>query len=259
MNQFFLMAKKRIIPLLFFLIASNSILAEGEDKKESFDISSLKKEVIEFYQPPECFQIMFRTNLNIPGYGVQSADGSVRADNVNNRIRIILTEANLGITISWITVINNTAYLTNPRQEGILKMPVEKLQLGSFVNNNIQMPFSLFQDILFGRLPNALIQSEQWFFEENQLRASYMGEDGSTIKFYFLPTDRKRIQKIEYINPKINYLAIANFEGKFYDTKYPKSVNINTYQGKKPLESMGIFFYRYIDKAWCKDEYFPIK
>jgi hypothetical protein len=80
MNQFFLMAKKRIIPLLFFLIVSNSILAEGEDKKESFDISSLKKEVIEFYQPPECFQIMFRTNLNIPGYGVQSADGSVRAD-----------------------------------------------------------------------------------------------------------------------------------------------------------------------------------
>jgi hypothetical protein len=37
------MAKKRIIPLLFFLIVYNSILAEGEDKKESFDISSLKK------------------------------------------------------------------------------------------------------------------------------------------------------------------------------------------------------------------------
>ncbi|GIX40321.1 MAG: hypothetical protein KatS3mg129_0054 [Leptospiraceae bacterium] len=256
--------KKRFLPLLFLLLVI-SLFAETENQKQEekqsveINIDSFKKEITEYYKPPDCFKLVFRTNINVPGYGVQSADGSVRADNKNNRIRIILVEANLGITLSWITIINNMAYLSNPRQEGVIKLPVEKLQLGSLANNNIQLPFSLFQDILFGRLPEELIQSEQWQYEKNQFIGQYLGEDGALIIFYFDPIDKKRIQKIEYKKPIENYLAIANFEGKFYNTKYPKVLKIKTYQNAKPLESMNIYFHRYIDNAWCKNEYFPIK
>jgi hypothetical protein len=252
--------KKGVLYLLFFGIIFSLIGETEKNDSGGLDtIESFKQEISKYYKSPDCFNLIFRTNINVPGYGIQSADGSVRADNKNQRIRIILTEGNLGITISWITIIKDMAYLSNPRQEGVLKMPLTKLQLGSLANNNIQLPFSLFQDILFGRLPEELLQSQQWTIENQQFIGKYLGEDGAQITFYFNPEEKIRIQKIEYKKPIDNYLAIANFEGKFYDTKYPKVLSIKTYQSSKPLESMNIYFSRYIDKAWCKDEYFPTK
>ncbi len=139
-----------------------------------------------------------------------------------------------------------------------MKVPVESLELGSFTNNSIKFPFSLFQDILFGRLPNGLLESSNWIYQEQYI-GKYIESNGDLISFYFDKQDPRRIEKIEYKKTTIDYTAIANFMGKFYDTKYPEKLKIQTFQNNKPLESMDLYFYRYIDNAWCYDQYFPIK
>lgn len=246
------------ISFLFFSFLYGEEQQENQSIILDDSIQNFKKEIQEYYKSPDCFFLSFRTDVDIPGYGKQSAEGSVRVDNLKNRIRIILVEPNLGITLSWITIIQNQTYLSNPRQEGVIQIPLQELELGSLVNNKIKIPFSLFKDILFGKLPEDLFSSNLWEFNE-YFKGKYINEQGDIITFYFDQKDKKRIQKIEYFNPKNQYIGIVNFQGKFYDTKYPKALVIHTYQNKTPLESMNIYFYRYIDKAWCKNEYFPIK
>ncbi len=259
---------KQQILFLFFLFLTHTLFPKEETENQTLSeelqesnknsIKNFIKEIQEYYQSPDCFFLSFRTDIIIPNFGKQSAEGSVRADKLKNRIRIILVEPNLGITYSWITILNDTAYFSNPREQRVLKLPYKDLQLGSLVSNNIKIPFYVFQDILFGRLPKELLESEIWEFNQ-QFIGKYINLDGDQITFYFDKKDHKRIEKIEYINPKTNYVGIVNFYGKFYDTKYPKSLNIQTYQNKLPLETMQVYFYRYIDKAMCKDEYFPIQ
>lgn len=252
--------------LIFFLILTGVLLSKEEvenqqplqEINQETIIKDFKKEIQEYYQSPDCFFLSFKTEITVPNFGKQSAEGSVRADKIKNRMRIILIEPNLGITYSWITILQNTAYLSNPREPGVLKIPYVELKLGSFANNNIKIPFSLFQEVLFGRLPEDLLKSQVWEFNE-QFIGKYRNEEGDQITFFFDKKEHKRIEKIEYMNPKTNYIGIVHFLGKFYDTKYPKSINIQTFQNKDPLETMQIHFYRYIDKAWCKDEYFPIQ
>lgn len=252
----------KVFKILLFSFVFLSFLYGEEEDKQVFTTEELiinfKKEIQEYYKSPECFFLSFRTDVNIPGYGKESAEGSVRADNLKDRIRIVLIEPNLGITLSWITIIQNQAYMSNPRQEGVIQIPLSELELGSLVNNKIKIPFSLFKDILFGKLPGDLLISNLWEYNE-YFKGKYINEQGDIITFYFDQKDKKRIQKIEYLNPRNQYIGIVNFQGKFYDTKYPKTLVIQTYQNKTPLESMTIYFYRYLDKAWCKDHYFPIK
>lgn len=242
--------------ILVFLTMNFYLFSEQE--LEINPIENFKKEIQDYYKPSDCFRLVFRTDMIVPEYGKQSVDGSVLADNKNNRIRIVLTESNLGLILSWITIIDKQAYLSNPKKQGVYQLSLDKLELGSLANNSIKFPFKLFQDILFGKLPEGLLESENWQYEE-QFIGKYTGEDGDLITFYFDKKDSKRIEKIEYGKPTIGYKAIATFHGKFYDTKYPKILKILTYQNQKPLESMNIEFYRYINPARCGSENFPIK
>ncbi|MFN3603202.1 MAG: hypothetical protein ACK4UJ_00675 [Leptonema sp. (in: bacteria)] len=252
--------KKFILTLPFFL-CFGLVSQEKENPIEpntSPSIENFKKELQEYYSPPDCFFLSFKTDIVVPNMGRQSAEGSVRADNKNNRIRILLVEPNLGITISWITIIRNMAYLSNPRREGVIKISLKELELGSFANNNIKIPFSLFKDILFGRLPEELLESETWEIDD-QIKGTYRNHQGDLVTFFFNKKEPKRIEKIEYRNPKTNYIGIVNFINKFYNTKYPQKIEIQTFQNKTSLESMWISFYRYIENARCKNEHFPLQ
>ncbi len=247
---------KHLKKFTFILICFSFSLFSEETELSS--IENFKKEIHEYYKPPTCFRLVFRTDMNVPGYGTQSVDGSVLADNLNSRVRIILTESNLGIILSWITILDNVAYLSNPKREGVSLVSLEKLELGSLANNSIKFPFSLFRDILFGKLPEPLLESQDWQYQE-QFIGRYLGGDGDIITFYFDKKESKRIERIEYEKPTIGYKAIATFHGKFYDTKYPRFLKILTNQNQKPLESMNIEFYRYINPARCDNSNFPIK
>lgn len=249
--------KDFILKFILILFLSNHFVFSEEDIKIP-SIENFKREIEEYYNPPDCFRLIFRTDINVPQYGMQSVDGFVRADNQNHRIRVVLTESNLGLILSWITILNNTAYLSNPKMQGVYQITLDKLELGSLANNSIKFPFKLFQDILFGRLPKSLLTSENWEYRE-QFIGKYIEEEGDIVTFYFDKKDSKRIDKIEYEKPIMGYKAIATFHGKFYDTKYPKILKISTYQNQKPLESMNIEFYRYINPSRCENEYFPIK
>ncbi|MCS7205972.1 MAG: hypothetical protein NZ853_09750 [Leptospiraceae bacterium] len=250
--------KPTILLFLFFILITFFHANAEENKTTETYLEEYKQKLKEFYQPPNCFLLSFRTNLNIPQYGQQNAEGSVRADNVNQRIRVILIEPTLGLTISWITVIDKIAYLSHPNKEGVLKLPLKDVSLGSVVNNQIQIPFALFQDILFGKLPTELFQTQDWKFENQQWIVQYT-QNGDVITFYFRNEDPLRLEKVIYQKPQDSYYAIVNFVDKFYETKYPKQLKIQTFQNKTALESMTINFYKYIDTTKCKNEHFPVK
>ncbi len=246
-----------VLLLIFLTFSIHAQNLDSQNFEVINDIENLKKEIFSYYSSPECFFLVFRTDVVFNSYGKQSVNGTMRADNVKNRLRIILTEPNLGIIYSWMTVLNNDVYMTSPRFQGIIKKNISEIELGSLANNQIKLPFSLFRDILFGRIPEQIQTAGIWEQKE-ELSVRHL-EKGNQIEIFFDRKEKKRIHRILFEKQEFQYRAIVHFIGKFYDTKYPQKIKIQTYQNQKPLEVMDILFERYIDNARCNDEFFPIR
>ncbi|MBW7857171.1 MAG: hypothetical protein H3C43_02455, partial [Leptonema sp. (in: Bacteria)] len=144
--------------ILFFGCQSVPPTTDQPQNNEDSTIETLaefKSKVKQLYTPAECFRTNFTATIVVPNQSSQTAAGLLRADNLNQRMRMILTEPYLGITISWITIKDGFAYVSNPRYAGVQKVSLTGFELQSMGTNSIRLPFSLFQDLLYGGLPES--------------------------------------------------------------------------------------------------------
>lgn len=248
---------------VFLLGCQSAVRGEPTEKPEeneveaTTDSETFRSEVKKLYKPAQCFRTNFAVTLTVPGQGVQTAAGLLRADNGNQRMRMILTEPNLGITLSWITIKNGTAYVSHPRMAGVQKVPLEGFELQSMGTNNIQLPFTLFQDILYGRLPAGLYgENTIWELTETGYSARFT-QNGDAFEYRF--NKDYRVERILFAKAGGDYNADIVLKGVFYNTILPQWFNIQTYAGGRPSETMRIVFQAADFKAWCKDEYFPVQ
>jgi hypothetical protein len=232
-------------------------VAEDNITELAADSEAFRNEVRKLYEPASCFRTNFAVTLTVPGQGSQTASGLLRADNVHQRMRMILTEPNLGITLSWITIQNGMAYVSNPRMAGVQRVPLEGFELQSLGTNNIQLPFTLFQDVLYGRLPASLYgENTKWEPTETGYSARFT-QNGDAFEYRF--SKDYRVERILYAKAGGNYNADIVLKGVFYNTILPQWFAIQTYSGGRPSETMRIVIQAADFKAWCKDEYFPVQ
>ncbi|MBW7858309.1 MAG: hypothetical protein H3C43_08460, partial [Leptonema sp. (in: Bacteria)] len=80
---------------------------------------------------------------------------------------------------------------------------------------------------------------------------------GDTFVYNF--NNDYRVEKILYKKSTGDYTADISLNGIFYDTIFPNWFVIQTYVNQRPSETMKISFQAADFKAWCKDEYFPVR
>lgn len=228
-----------------------------EQQEEQRDIDAFRIRVKGLYEPARCFRTNFAVTLTVPGQGSQTASGLLRADNDNGRMRMILTEPNLGLTLSWITIKDNMAYVSNPRYAGVHRIPLQGFELQSLGTNNIRLPFSLFKDILYGGLPPKIYEEDAtWEKTEDGVRARYT-DNGDVFEYTF--GENYRVKRILYNKAGGGYHADIVFTGVFANTIFPQWFAIQTYAGGRPSETMRVVFQAANFNAWCKDHYFPVQ
>lgn len=232
-------------------------LPQNIEKPTTQSLAEFKSKVKQLYTPADCFRTNFSVTISVPNQGAQTAAGLLRADNLNKRMRMVLTEPFLGITLSWITIKDGFAYLSNPRYAGVQKISLAGFELQSMGTNSIQLPFSLFQDLLYGGLPETIYdKATNWQKTDSGYSATAI-IDGDTFIYNF--NTNYRLEKILYKKSTGNYTADISLNGIFYDTIFPNWFAIQTYVNQRPSETMKISFQAADFKAWCKDEYFPVQ
>lgn len=249
--------RRLLVPsILFFGLAAASLSGEP-DPSNGDELLAFRARVQKNYEPARCFRTNFAVSLQAPGQGTQSATGLLRADNEKQRMRMIFTEPNLGITLSWITVKDGTAHVSNPRKQGVQHVPLNGFELQSLGTNNIQLPFTLFQDILYGGLPRGIYQDGvKWEKSETGYTARFnQGADGFEYRF----NAEGRVERILYQKGATGYTANIVMNGIFYKTIFPEWFAIQTSASGRPSETMKVVFQAVNMEAWCKDEYFPVQ
>lgn len=242
-----------------YCIPGSSLRSEpgSENTPGQEDITAFRDAVRKKYEPARCFRTNFAVSLAVPGQGAQTAAGLLRADNDRHRMRMILTEPNLGITLSWITIKDGTAFVSNPRKAGIQRVPLQGFELQSMGTNNIQLPFSLFQDILYGGLPSGIYAEDvKWKKNEGGYSATFT-QGGDLLEYRF--NSDYRVERIAYKKGGADYRAEIAMNGIFYKTIFPEWFAIQTYASGRPSETMRVAFQAVNMEAWCKDEYFPVQ
>ncbi|MBI3396426.1 MAG: DUF4292 domain-containing protein, partial [Spirochaetia bacterium] len=110
------------------------------------------------YKSPVCSLTKVKLEV-VPAAGTsQSAKGAIRADNAKNRMHMAFMDPYFGLTISELTVTPEKVYISGMREKN-RSIPTDRFQVRGMGNNSIALPFTLFQDLLYGRIPETVYKA----------------------------------------------------------------------------------------------------
>lgn len=205
------------------------------------------------YKPADCFSAAFGIESRQAGQSAQNADGSMRVDNVNKRVRLYFVEPIFGITLSHVTIRDGFVYLGSPR-DAIVQIPLDRFVLSGLGNNSIRLPFRLFQDLMYGRIPEEVFSPQARYTEKgNRLLVDY--EDAASRVSYEFENDRLRL--VNYFHKSDRASARADLTGAFRNTPFPQTVELAGWIDGPP-EKMIARFTGVDMQAVCKDVQFPV-
>ena len=209
------------------------------------------------YTPIECFHATFRIAVKKRG-GSQEANGSLRVDNVKSRMLFGFTDTLFGITLSRVLIKDGVAHVYNPHASGEVQrqsIPVDRFAVSGLGSNSIVLPFRLFQDLLYARIPPDV------FAPRADLRKVGLGKiivsldsENETYRYGFT---ENRLRELDYVRKSTGDAVKVALEGTYGESAFPQSIRMNMIPKKGQEQGMGIRFRDLNVKARCGDEYFP--
>ncbi len=212
------------------------------------DASVELAEVRKLYAAPDCYLATFSIKGRAAGQQEQEARGVIRADNLNQRLLLIFKDPFLGITLSRVVIKNGVVLLSNPRTD-LQRIPLRQFQMQGLGNNGIQLPFEVFQDLLFARLPDELFSEQATrTLESTRLNVDL---DRSPERFQYQFVER-RLREIRYERAPVD--VQVKLEGTYGKTVFPARINL---QALSPgNDRMQIRFLSINPGAVCRDAQF---
>jgi hypothetical protein len=205
------------------------------------------------YAPAPCFYASFGVESFQPGKSGQKADGTVRVDNANRRVRFYFTDSIFGITLSHMTIRDGFVYIGSPR-DPVQQIPVDRFVVGGLANNSIRLPFRLFEDLMYGRVPEQVFADKTHYRTEGaRLFAEY--EDRESKSVYEFENDRMR--SVTYLHKQDRANAKAEMTGTYPRSPFPQKMELNGWIDGPP-EKMIVNFQGVDMTAVCKEVQFPV-
>lgn len=219
----------------------------GESKKEMEEIRKL-------YSPVSCFRAGFLIEGVLPGQGSQAANGSVRVDNTNRRMRFIFTDTILGITLSQVTISGGQVFITNPRENGAT-VPLERFEVRGLGNNSIRLPFRLFQDLVYARLPDEVLSNQAKVDGQEKIMNVQLETPSESSTYRF---ESRRLRHLTYLRKGAGDRVEVDLTGKYRDSIFPQSIVMQSFREAAQLDRLVLTFNELNLEARCTDVYFPM-
>jgi hypothetical protein len=210
----------------------------------SVELSEIRK----LYAAPDCYLATFSIKGKAGGQEEQEARGVIRADNVNQRMLLIFKDPFLGITLSRVVIKDSMVYLSNPRTD-LQQIPLQSFEVQGLGNNGIQLPFAVFQDLLYARLPEDLFtRNASRKLDDAQLDVR-LERQRETFRYQFVA---RRLREINYIREPVNVEVHLN--GTYGDTVFPALIDLQTITPGR--DRMQIRFLSINPNAVCRESQF---
>lgn len=240
---------------LLLLIALSCETARVKDDltPEELSVKQRLERIRATYKPTDCFAVTFGVESRQAGQSPQNADASIRVDNLNKRVRLYFVEPIFGITLSHATIRDGFVYLGSPR-DAVVQIPLDRFVLSGLGNNSIRLPFRLFQDLMYGRIPEEVFSPQaRYTTKGNRLVVDF--EDPTSRISYEFENDRLRL--LNYFHKTDRANARADLAGAFRNTPFPQSVELAGWIDG-PAEKMIARFTSVDMQAVCKEVQFPV-
>lgn len=223
---------------------------DGGDVELTDNAGTELRAVREIYAAPDCYLASFTVRGNVPGEGEREARGTIRADNVNQRMLLVFRDPFLGITLSRLVVKGGQVYLSNPRTD-LYTVPLEQFELRGMGNNAISLPFSVFQDLLYARLPESLFTKQaKRSLEDSKL--SVLVEEPQRNENYRYDFIERRLREIRYKRNSTDVQVQLN--GTYGDTVFPRTIEVDTLAPTR--DRMSLRFTSINPNVSCNDGHF---
>ena len=205
-------------------------------------------EIRKLYAAPDCYLATFSIKGKAAGQSEQEARGVIRADNLNQRLLLIFKDPLLGITLSRLLIKDGIVTISNPRSD-LQRSPLRQFQMQGLGNNGIQLPFSVFQDLLFARLPEDLFSNQaKRVLADTQLDVS-LNRAPEKFQYQFI---ERRLREINYENSPV--AVEVKLTGTYGTTVFPARIDL---QALSPgNDRMQIRFLSIDPGAVCRESQF---
>jgi len=235
------------------------IITKKPDTVKKMSRAEQLKAVRALYNPPACFTSSYRIWVKDASNKTQKVKGYLRVDNKREALDFRFTDPIFGMTLSRVVIRDKQAYIRNPfapakyRKQ---KAPVDRFAVSGLGKNSMVLPFRLFQDLLFARLPGDL------FLPEARLEKKGPAEMDifvvrSTEKYRYRFT-ANRLSSLLYENIRTGDQVLVELLGIYKKTLFPRQIKMRMKPPKGKPEFMWLHFDRLNLKARCALAHFPV-
>ena len=162
------------------------------------------------------------------------------------------------ITLGQITILQDTVFISQPfskdPKQRRMQIPLKRFYVRGLGQNSISLPFRLFQDLLFARMPQELF-TRAADVKKTDLELQAIIKNKIEEYTYLFKNDR--LSTLDYKNLRSGDKIHVSMSGKYKESVFPKKINLATNPGQKNSESMGISFRSLNLKATCSARHFP--
>lgn len=227
---------------------------EVEEQPEVLEMRAELQEIRTLYAAPDCYSAEFSITSRQPGQSAQTARGVIRADNQNERLLMVFRDPYIGLTLSRVVIREDTVYVT-PSGENTQSIPLPYFRVQGMGYNDIALPFSVFQDLLYARLPDEIFARESELSQDEAERAIRVRfqRDGDDYLYTFR---ERRLDEIRYTMRERPFLVDVDLSGQYGDTAFPQRISMaSAYQGRAP-STLAVTFLSINPAANCRESQF---
>jgi len=224
-----------------------------EEQPEVLELREELRKIRALYAAPDCYTADFAITSRQPGQSAQSARGIIRADNQNERLLMVFRDPYIGITLSRVVIREGMVYVT---ADGKLQtVPLSRFRVQGMGYNDIALPFTVFQDLLYARLPDEIFARESEVDQDKSERAIRVRFQKQGDDYLYTFRDR-RLAEIRYTMSDKPFLVDVDLSGQYGDTSFPQRIAMSSaYQGRAP-STLAINFLSINPSANCREEQF---
>ncbi|MCR9144398.1 MAG: DUF4292 domain-containing protein [bacterium] len=212
------------VACLYFFAAACETTGDTRPPPDLTDDASVElAEIRKLYAAPDCYVATFSIKGRAAGQAEQEARGVIRADNINQRLLLIFKDPFLGITLSRVVIKDGIVILSNPRND-LQRVPLDRFQMQGLGNNGIQLPFAVFQDLLFARLPDELFSEQATRTLTGTELNVNLQRPPEDFRYRF---NERRLREIRYQQQAARPVDVqVKLEGTYRDTVFPARINL---------------------------------
>ncbi|MCB1172469.1 MAG: hypothetical protein KDK39_02835, partial [Leptospiraceae bacterium] len=192
----------------------------------------------ERYEAPDCYAATFSIQAKSADASSQSVSGVILADNANQRMKLEFKVPYIGMLLSRLVIIHEQVYLDDVYNQRKQVFPLANFVVGGMNQSSIPLPFYVFQDILYARLPGRIYTGQaQRILAAPELRIAWQA-GYEQYKYFF---KNRQLQELDYfyqVKERNLYQHVkVKLIGRFGRTIYPAIIRLQSMRMNQSIES----------------------